>query len=178
VSAGPTETPGTRVQALDGARLLAGLGALILLVSLFLNWWGPSADAIELGNRGGISAWNVFELVDIVLAGLALAVLAGSIEAVSRPGRSRLPTGLSAAAGPLAVALIVVSLINDPPLVRLAPDSSVEIGAWMALAGALLITLGGLLRYARVSINVTPREPAASDTQTQPLSREPGPPPR
>ncbi len=171
-----------RRQSLDGGRLLAGLGALALLVSLFLDWWGPSAAVGDFeGSDGGITAWNVFELIDILLAALALAVLGFAIEGFVRPGSSRLPAALAAAAGPIALVLIVVSLVNEPLLLKFS-DAGLEAGAWLALGGAVVMTIGSLLRYARISINVTPRERTtrepAPETETRPLSEEPRRPPR
>ena len=46
----------------DAGAILLGLGALLLFISLFLHWYQP-----------GRSAWAVFEVWDLVLAGLALA---------------------------------------------------------------------------------------------------------
>lgn len=42
--------------------VLAAVAALLLLVSLFLDWYEP-----------GFSAWTVFEFLDLLLAVLALA---------------------------------------------------------------------------------------------------------
>ena len=47
----------------DIGPLLVALGALVLLVGLFLDWYG------------GVNAWNSFELADVVLAALAAAGL-------------------------------------------------------------------------------------------------------
>ena len=41
--------------------MLLALGALLLLVSLFLDWYGP------------LTAWNAFEVTDVLLAALAIA---------------------------------------------------------------------------------------------------------
>lgn len=49
-----------RAQRGDLGAILLGLGALLLFISLFLHWYQP--------NR---SAWAVFEVWDLVLAGLA-----------------------------------------------------------------------------------------------------------
>ncbi len=35
------------------------------------------------------------------------------------------------------------------------------------------MTIGGLLRHARISISVTPRERPASETETRPMAEEP-----
>ena len=45
--------------------LVAGFAALVLIGSLFADWYEP-----------GVSAWTVFETLDLVLAALALATIA------------------------------------------------------------------------------------------------------
>ena len=46
-------------------------------------------------------------------------------------------------------------------------------GAWVALAGAVVMTIGGLLRHARISITVTPRERPTAEAETRALAEEP-----
>lgn len=191
----PSGASGAR--ALDGGRVLAGLGAVALLISLFLDWYGRSQDfGFDEGPRDtGISAWTAFELTDILLAALALAVLAWVVEGIVRPGRTRLPARLGTIAGPAALVLVLVSIINEPPVLSVF-DPTREVGAWVALAGALLMTIGALLRLARISLVVSPRDrdaqpdparqapaaadPASPEAQTETLGQEPGlpPPPR
>ena len=162
-----------RRQPLDGGRLLAGLGALALLIALFLNWWVPGDEFGGESSEAGISGWNVFELVDILLALLALVTIAMAVEAAARPGHPRLPSLLGDAAGPAALVLVVVSLVNKPPLLILSTGSDPGTGAWLALGGAIVMTIGGLLRHARISISVTPRERPASGTETRTMAEEP-----
>jgi hypothetical protein len=177
----PTETHPydheRRGQALDGGRLLAGLGALVLLVSLFLDWYGPPDNGLGGSPGDGITAWTAFELVDILLAALALATIAWAIEGVVRPGRSLVAPGVASAAGPVALTLVVISIVNEPPLLATF-GAELDAGVWVALGGALVMTVGGLLRFARISISVTPRERAAPgsadpDTETRPLTEDP-----
>ena len=62
-----TDPAGTRVPGarnMDAGLLLIGIGAIMLLVSLFLEWYEPNAEA-----------WDVFEVWDLVLAALAIAAL-------------------------------------------------------------------------------------------------------
>ena len=52
--------------------LLVALGAVLLLVSLFLDWYGP------------LSAWDAFEVVDVLLAALAVLSLVGGLGTLAR----------------------------------------------------------------------------------------------
>ena len=51
----------------EAGAAVAAVGALLLLVSLFLDWYGDG--------REGYSAWTLFELIDLVLAAIALLTL-------------------------------------------------------------------------------------------------------
>ena len=146
----------TTREGIDGGRIVVALGALLLLVSLFLDWYG-----FGRGSEGdGFSAWTAFELNDILLALLALAAIAAAVEPHVR-ARPRLPETTGALAGPAALVLIAVSLVNVPPAAQ-GFDSELEIGAWLGLAGAAIMCAGALLAFNRVSLVVTPRERAAS----------------
>jgi hypothetical protein len=61
---------------LDLGRALVALGALLVLVALFL-------DFFEVGGSG----WEVFEALDLVLAGLAAAALYGALRPAPGTGR-------------------------------------------------------------------------------------------
>jgi hypothetical protein len=135
---------------LDAGGVLAAIGGLVLIVSLFLDWYP------------GESAWTVFEALDIVLAVLGLAAIA-SVLPLRRPGEPAavglVPNGLLPALAGIALVIVVVSLVNDPPGAR---GGSPEAGIWIALAGALLLAAGALLSRAQISLVVGPRSPAAA----------------
>jgi hypothetical protein len=131
---------------LEAGPLLVTLGALLLLVSVFLNWYD-----------GEITAWEAFEVWDLTLFVLALAAIAAGIALATQEAglidRRLLPAGV------LAVAVIVASQIIDPPpaAAGLDPDT----GAWLALGAALLMCAGAVLTVGRVhfSLTVDAREP-------------------
>lgn len=127
---------------INGGSVLAGLGGLLVFVSLFLDWFEPSR-----------TAWTVFEISDLVLAALAaitLVAAAGSLRPSTwLPSERTIPY-----AGIGALIIVVATLIQHPPT---ALHSSPEIGAWLALLGAAMVTAGGFLMRARVSIVVTLR---------------------
>jgi hypothetical protein len=159
-------------RGIDGGRIVSALGAVLLLVSLFLEWYGfgngPDAD--------GFSAWTAFELVDLILALLAIAAIAAAFEFEFR-GTTRLPEKTGAAAGAAALLLVAVSIINEPPAAQ-GFDSQLELGAWLGLAGAAVMCAGALLSFNRISLVVTPRDRSAtrhaadeppSESETRPL---------
>src|SRR4051794_25095591 len=106
---------------LEAGPLLVALAALLLFVSLFLDWFD-----------GRLTAWHAFEVWDLVLAVLAAAALVMAAGALAPgaglPGRRWLP-GVA-----LAVVLIVVTQLLDPPPAALGDHLGT--GAWLALAAA------------------------------------------
>ena len=124
---------------------LVGLvGGVLLFVSLFLSWW-----------EGDVTAFTAFEVLDLLLALLAL----GAVVALADPLGLRLPGGsptrarLALPLGAAALVIIFTQLINDPPAI-VGSDRGPEIGLWLGLAGALLVVAGGLLAVARISLAV------------------------
>ncbi len=123
------------------------VGAGVLFVSLFLNWYeGPFGESV--------SAWTAFELLDIVLAGLSVVALAAALPLGGSTGVTLPPARWLPWLGVGALALVVITLLNDPPAVH---GAGLEVGAWVGLAGAALLAIGGVLSTAQVSLVVTSR---------------------
>jgi hypothetical protein len=131
---------------LEAGPLLVTLGALLLLVSLFLNWY-----------TGDITAWEAFEVWDLVLFVLALGAIAAGLglttQDVDVVDRKVLPAGV------VVVAVIVGSQLLDPPPAAAASDP--DTGIWLAVGAAVLMCVGALLIYGKVhlSLTVEGREP-------------------
>jgi hypothetical protein len=115
--------------------LVGAVGGLGLLVAGILPWYSVGGE--------NATAWQAFSVTDIVLA--AAAVVGLSVAAcvllgisVSYPvAGSSVATGF----GALAVVLIVIRMIDPPG----SGDVSLEIGAWLGLASAAAITIGGYM---------------------------------
>src|SRR5918992_4261595 len=152
-------------ERINGGRALVVLGGVALIVSLFLGWF-----------ESGRSAWTVFEVVDLLLAAIGIAALA----AAGPIGRGGTSAPLVARGhwlpvlGAAAMIIVAGTLINHPPAAR---GSSPELGAWIALAAAVALILGGILSGARISLVITlhPRE-GATDSSSQPAAPNPGQP--
>jgi hypothetical protein len=148
--------------------LIAAIGGILLIVSLGLDWYGR------------FSAFTAFEVWDLVLVVLALmtivalAIALGLLHTPLRPG-----TGL--AVGAAAVIIVVTQLINHPPA---GVDLDEGTGLWLGLAGSALMLLGAVLSTARIAISVEPRGRGATVTTGGPPPDAPpgrpaagGPPP-
>jgi hypothetical protein len=127
------------VRRIDAGPLLALLGALLLLVSLFLHWYHP-----------GITGWDVFELVDVLLAGLAITVVLAVLALAGIGASGPDPRWVPWAAG-AALVLVLVTLLDRPPA---SGRGDLDVGAWLALAGAAGMALGALLSVARISVSL------------------------
>src|SRR5688500_7389039 len=101
---------------LEAGPLLVTLGALLLLVSLFLTWY-----------TGEVTAWEAFEVWDVVLFVLALASIAAGLglttQEVDLVDRRFLPAFVG------AVVVIVASQVIDPPPAATGQDP--DTGSWL-----------------------------------------------
>jgi hypothetical protein len=129
----------------NAGQLLVMVGAVVLLVSLFVDWYEP-----------GLNAWDVFEVGDVLLAGLAIVALVLALPMRISSGGSRLLVEQRTLPwiGLAALLFVVVTLVNDPPTAR---DRPLEFGAWLGLIGALLLAGGGILSTARISVVISSR---------------------
>ena len=129
---------------------LAGLaGALLLVVSLLLDWWD------------GVSAFTAFEVLDLVLAALAV----GSIAVFAIALGARLPgfepgRGVALGLAALAFLIVVSQALNDPPAIA-GSGRGPAAGLWLALGGSLLLLAGGVLAAARISLALDPEQGGA-----------------
>ena len=118
--------------------LVAMAGAALLVGSLFAPWYGYDPPPPRPAPGGGIlgllntvvgsdtaSAWQAFELIPV-----GLTIAAALAFAPRRP---------AAAAGPLAIALVLYALLAPPE-----NWSDIRVGAWLGLAGAVLLLAGTL----------------------------------
>ena len=125
----------------DAGPVIAAIGAAVLFLSLFLTWYEP-----------GVSGWDVFEALDLLLAGIAIAagaLAAGQLGATFAAG---IDLRLLPLLGAIGIAAVGITLLQGPPGTEGADLAS---GGWIALGGAVLIFAGGALSAARISVTVT-----------------------
>ena len=123
----------------DAGTGLVAVGAVLLLVSLFIDWYHPGGDA-----------WAVFESLDLVLTGVALCGLLALAPRFAAGGLGRALPLITA----IAFAVVVIQLLDPPPFVR---HSDLATGAWLALAATALMAGGALLGAASISVTVDVR---------------------
>jgi hypothetical protein len=145
--------------------LIAAVGGVLLIVSLFLDWYD------------GVTGFTVFEALDLVLVALALlsiVSLAGGMGLIREPVS---PVG--SLIGAVVTILVVLSqVVNDPPAI-VASGRGHAIGTWLALAGAALMVVGALLAWAHISLAVdvrprpAPGSPGGTGRRATPPRDEP-----
>jgi hypothetical protein len=146
--------------------LVAAVGAVLLIVSLFLDWYET------------FSGWTIFEFLDLLLVLMALssiASLAGGLGLV-RPAVS---PGLSLGVAVFTVLVVLSQILNHPPG---ANGLDKELGVWLGLSGSALMVAGAVLGYAHISLALEtrpraappPREPR-EEAATEPLADRPRP---
>ena len=122
------------LRRLRAGEWLAGLSGLVLLVALFLPWYGDDA-----GSRTG---WESLGALDVVLALVALSALAiPVVTAVQRvPAVPLAHESLTSLVGGFAVVLVLIRVLNMPDWA-----AGREWGLWVALAATLGVAGGALL---------------------------------
>jgi len=121
------------VGRLRSGELLVGVGAVVLLVSLFLDWVGPV----------GQSGWSSLGWLTLLVAisGILAALWLAFATATARP-----VTQVVAAAviGAVVEPLTVVALLVRTAIAQPGVDAvtSIEAGAYVGLAGAALLAIG------------------------------------
>jgi hypothetical protein len=112
------------------AAVVVVIGGALLFGSLFVEWYAP-----------GTSGWTAFEILDLVLAFAAVVALSAGIGALFGerwPEHARFVPVIGLA----AAVIVLTQLIDPPPLVH---DGARRAGAFLALAGSLILVAGGVL---------------------------------
>ena len=138
-----------RPTRLRSGEILAGLGALLLLVTLFLRWYTGTDGSYLPQNGWGSLGW--LALVPIVLA--FAAALALVIATLTEGDSSAIPVAIGVVTVPLgllAALAVAVRLLAEPGLGSGLTDAQVEVElpAFAGLAGAVAILVGAWIAIA------------------------------
>lgn len=163
-----TGVPTTHSSGDHGRVLFTTLGGAALVVAAFLNW-SRDMTGITLSNHSLINTGFLAQ-TDVVRTVGGLAVVIGLVGMFGLVDRSGWLTRLS---GLLGVALFVMFLIE----VLRSGDHTLQPGAWLALAGGIVLLIGGFMRgYDHEVIRETayeeprtadPVEPRGLDTDAE-----------
>jgi hypothetical protein len=137
-------------------------GALVLLISVFLNWYTAKAS-VDIGGASSsfstsISGWDATKLVSLLIVLAALATIAAyAIELFAPHVTLPFPAWMIAgAAGALSVLLILFRIVNKPDKVddvssadfggAVSASAGTAFGIWLALIAAIAVVVGAYLR--------------------------------
>ena len=130
--------------------ILATVGGLVLLESLFLPWYGLEVTVAGVTAGNSQSAWQTMSAMDLLLLLASLGAVAGGVLLTVR-GTEFAP--LAIAAGAAGVLLCLVGLIELPDAgVSAVPGDTVEVerklGPFVALAASVGVTYAGFRAWA------------------------------
>jgi hypothetical protein len=151
---------------LTQADLIAGVGGIVLLISLWLPWYGVSLDVGGFSASESASGWEVLSLIDIILFLCAIVAIA----VVGAKAAGALPPDVPGAlvlfaAGALAFLLCVFRLIDIP-----APgDIPDEVDLGRKIGVFLAVIASGAIGYAGWRANAEqPGGPGVATTAEPP----------
>lgn len=140
---------------------LTAAAAAALLVAIFLDWFEPS-----------LSGWTAFEIVDLLLAAIAIGALVATLGGFAgAPRAAAVAARWLPVASVVALVLVAEALINHPPA---GVGRGLEVGAWIALAAALLLVGGVALSTTEISLVISRRESEPGAGDVAPPSSAPG----
>jgi hypothetical protein len=130
--------------------MIAGAGGILLIISLFLPWYGIDINVTGIGSASGhASGWETLSFIDILLFLIAVLAILYAVGAAA----GALPPDAPAAtvvmgAGAFAVLLILLRIIDlptpdVPDIVDDSVDFSRQLGIFVGLISAAGITYGG-----------------------------------
>jgi hypothetical protein len=129
--------------------LVSALGAIVLIVSVFLPWYEVAfplhagAGAVAGHQVATMTGHRALRDVDVVLLVLAALAILDALAPLAPTGRP-LPGGAGGSVvllGAVAAALVLFRMLAPPSGVTVL---SLREGAWLALLGSLMISLGGM----------------------------------
>jgi hypothetical protein len=111
---------------------IVGAAGLLLLVSLFLDWYGDPSR----------TGWEAFTVLDVILALVALAAMSVPVVTATH-GVPALPLAveaLTALLGLVALLLVVIRVLNLP-----GDADGRELGLWLGLVATLGVFAGAMI---------------------------------
>ena len=151
--------------------LIAGVGGLVLMVVMFLDWY----SVVGLGEVAA-NAWQAFSITDLILAltavaGIGLAVLTAARRSPALPVAASV---ITATLGALATLLVLYRILNQP-----GPNEFVEVklGAFLGFLSVLAVAVGGYLAMRDEEGEEPPMPTEVRPTPAAEGPADPAPPP-
>lgn len=144
---------------------IATAGAVVLLVSVFLDWVTLGPGDSEGNPSSGYEADSLIPFMAYLALGFALALLYATVRA---DRRQHCGLSLASMAAGLASLLWSISFLIDPiSTVQYDENVSTETGVYVAIVGALLWTVGSFLLAKEPEGDHEPTRVAEAHTVTE-----------
>ena len=136
---------------LSQGELIAGIAGFVLLIDLWVDWYGVklSAGGVLQGLNIGVSAnaWESFSVIDVILFLVALVAIGVAVlRALNNlPSMPYPPATLLTIAGAVGLLLVVFRIIDTPVDTHGVEgiDVTRKIGVWIGLLATAALTYGG-----------------------------------
>ena len=120
-------------------RVLSAVGAVLLIVTLFVVWYDIDRTAAE--GTTTATGWESFPR-------LRIAILLGAVLTfITALPRQTRPVLIARTVLGLVVGALIMRRIIDPP--DLSAPVHPQLGMWLAFLGALMVAIGGLVDTGR-----------------------------
>jgi hypothetical protein len=146
------------ISRLTRGELIAGVSGLVLLVALFLPWYGVDVNVAGFSASESGNAWEVFSTIDVLLFLVALVAVGVAVSKAAGGLSTDLPlAAIVLGAGVLAVLLVLYRIIDLPgPDIPDVAGAGIEFGRKFGIFLGLLAA-GGVAYGGWVSMNESPQ---------------------
>lgn len=129
---------------LGTGEMIAVVAGVVLLIALFLPWYGAEAQFGGVSVSESANAWQTLSFIDLLLFVIAAVAIGVSVARATGSLPADVPAALLVvAAGALGVLLVLFRLVDIPaPELPEVADGSFEFGRKIGLFVALLASAG------------------------------------
>ena len=141
---------------------IAAVSGVVLLIALFLPWYGVDVSVGGFSASESVNAWEALDFVDILLFLIALVAIGVPVAKATGNMPDDVPGPMVVlAAGGLAVLLVVFRLIDlpTPDVEASGIDFGRKFGIFLGLIAAAGVTYGGWRANAEVPVSSAPAAP-------------------
>jgi hypothetical protein len=129
---------------LGTGELIAGASGVVLLIALFLPWYGVDLEVAGASIGGDVNAWEAMGFIDILLFLVALFAIAVPVARAVGSLPEDVPAGLAVlVAGGFGLVLVLFRLIDVPgPDVPAIAGDTIDVGRRAGLFVGLIAVAG------------------------------------